>query len=214
MTRSPIITHAVFDESGDTGIGERSSRFLVVAGVACPSLQPLRRTVLRARKSFGKKRRRWPELKASHLPAEITCTLLKRLSALEVALYVAICDKGVSQRPKDPENWYRAVCSEAIRQAAKDHDRLIVTVDNRYTKATLRDRLVEYIAHGTAQSDTVLSFVHADSRSEAALQLADAVAWSFFQKYERGDDQYCRLVANRIRAEVLLQKKKPAHPGG
>ncbi len=63
---------AVFDEAGDTGTSPHSSRYLVVAGIVGSDLMPLRRAVMRTRKSLGKKLRDIPELKAWHTPAKIS----------------------------------------------------------------------------------------------------------------------------------------------
>lgn len=77
-------------------------------------------------------------------------------------------------------------------------------MDNRYTKAALRDKLTQQIATQSQRSDTLLSFVYADSRRERALQVADVVAWSFFQKYERGEESFYDLIQHRIKGESLF----------
>jgi hypothetical protein len=196
------IAHAVFDEAGDTGTGERASRFLVVAGIACRDLQPLRRAVLRARKSLRKPLRSLPELKASHTPPGVTAKLLARLAALDICIHAAVVDKHLMPRPQDPEDWYRESCAQVIAQALTQRRRLIVTLDRRYTGSTLADRLVDFIVARTAGPGTTLSFMHADSHQEKALQAADAVAWSLFRKYERGDDRFYQLIADRVGEEA------------
>ena len=44
------------------------------------------------------------------------------------------------------------------------------------------------------------------TQQERALQAADAVAWGVFQKYEREDDTFYRLIESKIVGEVLLLK--------
>lgn len=59
------IAHAVFDESGDTGRSERSTRHFVVIGIVCDNLEILNRAISRTRKDIPhKKRGNFPELKA------------------------------------------------------------------------------------------------------------------------------------------------------
>ena len=44
-----------------------------------------------------------------------------------------------------------------------------------------------------------------DSTSRLELQAVDFVAWAFWQKYERGDDRFARLLAARVRVEDVLK---------
>jgi hypothetical protein len=94
----------------------------------------------------------------------------------------------------------------AVQQVLLDHDHLILTFDRRYTNPALRDRLTEFIVAGAAKPGQTLSFIHADSQRERALQAADAVAWSLFQKYERGDETFYRLLEARVKSEVVLRR--------
>jgi len=195
---------SVFDETGDTGRGPRSSRHLVVAGIACSNLEPLRKTVARTRKSLGKELRDIPELKAWHTPPKLTAKFLARIAALDIEIYAAILDKRAAPAPADAEDWYRQVYAEVVRQAAARHARIVITMDKRYTNTALRDQLVQFILAGAQTPGVSLSFVHADSQHEKALQAADAVAWSIFQKYEREDETFYNLIAEKISGEVLL----------
>jgi hypothetical protein len=195
---------SVFDEAGDTGIGPRSSRYLVVAGVGCANLEPLRKAVAKTRKTLGKELRDIPELKAWHTPTRIVARLLERIAGLDVEIYAAILDKYSARRPAEAEDWYRQVYAEVVRQASARYTQVTVTMDNRYTKPLLRDRLVQFIVVAAQRPGTTLSFVYADSRQERALQAVDAVAWSVFQKYKHENDAFYRLIEARLAGEVLL----------
>jgi len=165
MTES-LIVQAVFDETGDTGIGSHSSRYLAVAGIVCTNLDLLRKTVTRTRKSLGKELRNIPELKAWHTPPKVTARFLARIAALDVEIYAAILDKHSSPIPDDAEDWYRRIYAEAVRQALARHAQVTVTMDKRYTKPSLRDELVQAIVAGAQRPGTTLSFVYADSQQE------------------------------------------------
>jgi len=200
----PLIVHSAFDEAGDTGKRPGSSRHLVVAGIVSTDMQSVRRIVLRTRKSMGKKRRQIPELKAWHTPPGLTAKLLNRLSKLEIEIYAAILDKRSAKSEADPEEWYRTLYAESIRQALSYRSRLIVTMDKHYTNAALRDRLVSTIVARAQSPGTTLSFVMTDSRNETMLQAVDAVAWSIFQKYEREEEMFYKLIEGKIRGEIKL----------
>jgi len=210
-----LIVRGVFDEAGDTGSGERSSRYLVVAGIVCDNLDPLRRVVARTRRDLHKGLRQVPEFKAWHTPPQVIARILNRLARLEIEIYAAILDKQSLPAPEDPEDWYRQIYTECIRLVLAQHPRVIVTLDRRYTKASLHDKLTRAIV-SAQPAGTTLSFVIAGSRNEQALQTADVVAWSIFQKYTRNDEEYYRLIEEKISGETLVarQKRKPARPGG
>jgi len=199
-----LIVQAIFDEAGDTGTSQLSSRYMIVAGVVCGSLEPLRRVITRTRKGLGKKLRNIPELKARHSEAKITTHLLTQIVELDIEVCAAILDKRSTKTPDDTEEWYRRCYAEAVRLATIQHRQITVTMDNRYTKAVLRDKLTHYIVAHTQQTNAILSFVYADSLRERALQVADVVAWSFFQKYERGEAKFYELIKHKINGETLL----------
>jgi len=201
-----LFSQAVFDEAGDTGASPRSSRYLAVAGIVCPDLMPLRRAVMRTRKSLGKKLQDIPELKAWHTPAKIIVGFLMRLAELDIQIYAVILDKHSAKRSEDAENAYRLVYAEAIKQVLADHPRCSVVMDQRYTKPSLREKLAQAILIGVNSPDVAMSLAFADSQQESALQAADAVIWSVFQKYERGDRTFHDLIATRIEKEILLLK--------
>lgn len=62
----------------------------------------------------------------------------------------------------------------------------------------------------TAMSNTAeemgkrLLIVMEDSQHEKALQVADVVAWSFFQKHEHGNDMLSSILDTHIMAELIL----------
>lgn len=198
------VMHAVFDEAGDTGRGSLSSRYMVVAGLACNNLEALRRVVARTRKQLGKDLRSVPELKAAHTPAKTVTYLLNHLALLDLEVYAAVLDKSSVPLPKDTEDWYRKLFSECVRLVLADRSGLLVTIDQRYTKASLRDQLVQSIAADVYRPGTTLSFVLADSQREKAIQAADAVAWCIFQKYERQNLDFYHQIEKKVMAEVLL----------
>jgi hypothetical protein len=205
VTQASIV-QAAFDETGDTGVGPHSSRYLAVAGIVCPSLEPLRKAVMRTRKAWGKELRNIPELKAWHTLPKITTQFLTRIAALDVEICAAILDKRSARQPDDTEDWYRLVYAQAVQQAMPRHAQVTVTMDKRYTKPSLRDKLVQFIVATAQRPGATLSFVYADSQQERALQAADAVAWSIFQKYEHEDETFYRLIESKIVGKALLLK--------
>lgn len=198
------LIHAVIDEAGDTGRGRHSSSLLVVAGVVCSRLENLERVVLQTRKGFDKKLRQIPELKASHTPAKVVSKLLQGVSALDVEIYAVVIDKRLGRPPVDPEEWYRDGLLACVGEIAKQHRRLNVLVDQRYTNKHRREKLIQFIEAKTSVS--FLSLNEANSHDEKALQVADAVAWSIFQKHTWETDEFYRIIEAKVKSEIIVTK--------
>ncbi len=43
------------------------------------------------------------------------------------------------------------------------------------------------------------------SESEKAIQVADAIAWAIFQRYERGNETFYRLIQEKIILEEMVR---------
>ncbi len=197
--------YGYLDEAGDVGRTEGASRHLIVA-VVVANPEPLRQAVTRTRKSLGKKLKQIPEFKAKHTPKRITAKLLRRVGGAEAEIVAVILDKQQVTQPEDPEDWYRGLCTQVIQQCLARHPTLHLVVDQRYTNPTLRQRLVEAIVGGITQQHAIISLEHADSTQEKAIQVADAVAWALFQKYEWGNDDLYKIIEEKIVVEKMVRE--------
>ena len=208
--------YGFLDEAGDVGYSENSSRILLVVILLTDNPQELRRAVARIRKGLGRKLKEIPELKAYATPRRIVEKLLRYIAQMNVEIVASVVDKRVIRRPSDPEDLYRWACVEAIRACLKRYPNLSLCIDKRSTNRSLRDRQNRAIAKGIADMGATLVLQQIESERESAIQGADAIAWSLFQKYEHRDEGLFLLVKDKIVVERALQGgiKKPVLPGG
>jgi len=82
---------------------------------------------------------------------------------------------------------------------------LYLCIDKRYTNRKLRDRLNRAITGGIADIGATLILQHRESERESGIQVADAVAWSLFQKYEYRDERLSLLIKDKIVMERPVQ---------
>jgi len=201
------LKRGVLDEAGDVGCAEGSSCYLVVAIVLIGNLHWLRKVVLKARKRLGKRLKNIPELKAWHTPRRVVAHLLNDLAVLDVEIVTVILDKQKARRPDNLEDWYRQVCGRAVQHCLERYPRFSLIVDKRYTNQCLRDRLVETLLLESAPNlpgNVVCEY--AASEQEKAIQVADAVAWAVFQKYEHGDESFYQIIRDRVIVEEVLER--------
>lgn len=193
----------VLDEAGDVGSAEGSSRYLVVAVVLTGDLQPLRRMVARVRKRLGKRLKEIPELKAKITPGKLVARMLEDVALQAVEIIAVILDKRHT-RWSVPEDRYRQVFARAVRNCLVRYPYLLLIADKRYTQRYLEDRLAEVVMEHLKDLPGRAVWRYEASESEKALQVADAVAWAIFQKYERGNDEFYRILQEKIIGEEVI----------
>jgi hypothetical protein len=206
----PIIAQAVFDEAGDTGQQQHSSHYLVIAGVIADDIRPLQRIITHLRRVLGKKARSLQEIKgteaARDMPRIIT-RVLTQLAALNVEIHAVVLDKRSVAQPEDTEDWYRAMFALCINRALQNRSSLQVLMDRRYTKSALQQALTLAVLREQPRG-TALTIATEDSKVEPALQVADVVAWSIFDRYEHDTDKFYNIIVPCIANEVLVTEWK------
>jgi len=149
------------------------------------------------------------EIKAADFDEAVIFRLLSEISEEQVAIMATIVEqRAIRFPPKDMESVYRQAVASTVRNLAEEFPRLHLTIDKRYTNAhlrllleqTIRDE-VENLPHQSIiiqQENSVLS---------KGLQAVDAVAWAFFEKYERDELRFYNVIAPNIVRETLVRKK-------
>lgn len=200
MTR--YTAFAVFDESGDAGKSKHSSRHLIVAAIVCDNLEPLRKAILRARQSMPKTLRGKAEIHAFETPAAAR-PVLASLAGMDARIYAAVVDKQ-SMIKHDPAGLLTLAYAACTTAALQSEDGIIATIDRPFNNAQQRQTLVTAMADAAEELEKRLVVVVEDSQHEKALQAADVVAWAFFQKYERNNDEFFQTVQTNVAGIMKL----------
>jgi hypothetical protein len=86
--------------------------------------------------------------------------------------------------------------------------RVEICLDKRYTNEYLRYELEKHIRENLMDISPQLALIRQQSSyTRKELQAADAVAWAFFQKYERQDPLFYDVIASKVVAEELIEKR-------
>ena len=195
---------AFLDEAGDVNPFS-GSRFLVVAVLVVDSPRSIAQIIKSARKRLRRRAKR-EELKASASEARVIEQVLRALAGTECSIVAVVLEKlGAAKSVGDPEQLYRLAVSRAVRQVVARWPSIALLMDKRYTKAALRDQLEVSIRQGLiGTSQEVVLIRQEDSRTHKELQAVDFVAWALFQKYERGEERFYRLLTDRIVSEEVI----------
>ena len=126
--------------------------------------------------------------------------LLQAIAREPIAIVASIVDKRhIVRPPEDPEDIYREAVVQAVRHAVARWPRIDLCLDKRYTVKRLRYRLEKEIRERIAHLHQEMVIIRQeDSIACKELQAVDYIAWTFFQKYERGDTRFYDIVADQV----------------
>lgn len=185
------------DESGDTGTEIGSTNYLVVAIVVGDG-KKLGKAVTKARRSLGRRIQGVSELKASKDGERVVSKLISHATGVGFYAVVVVADKRNLMSLSDSESLYRLVCVRAVSEVLERYGSLSLVLDRRYTGRKQQKQLTEALASCVeAMAGVALAIEYELSEKEKGLQIADAVAWAVFRKFERGDDTAWGMIKGR-----------------
>lgn len=202
------LSYAFMDESGTVG-AEYGTRFLVIAALTAENPRDLEVPVRRALKKSGRELI-GGEIKAARASEKNNLRMLAAAANHAIGIVAVIVDqRAILIPPDDPEEIYRQAVTRAIHILLERYPRVDICLDKRYSNAAFRDRLERHIRENIMDVFPQMALIRQESSHERKeLQAVDAVAWAFFQKYERGDSRFYDVIASKIIAEELIVKKK------
>lgn len=205
MDNSP--RYAFVDESGTVG-SSTGSHFLVVAALTANQPRCIELPVRRVLKKYGPSLISG-EIKAADFQESAILRLLQTLAKEEIAIIaVVINQSAILYPPKEAEISYRLAMTRAVYHLVKRFPRIEICLDKRYTSEHMRYLLEKGIREGIEGLPQKMVLIRQEnSSSRKELQAVDAIAWAFFQKYERGDCRFFEAIAPRvIEEEVVVEK--------
>jgi len=203
-----VIPHYAFlDESGTVG-GSTGTHFLVVAVVTAAQPRDIEKPIRRALKKYGPNLQSG-EIKAANFEESAILRLLREIAKENIAIVATVIDQqAILRPPKDKEDIYRLAVARTVRRLAQRFPRMEICLDKRYTQAGLRYHLEKSIRVEIEDLQHQMVLIRQEnSSSRKELQAADAIAWAFFQKYERGNGRFYDAISSRIIDEELIAQK-------
>lgn len=204
---STVLHYAFIDESGTAG-AENGTHFLVVAILSTNQPRSIELPVRRALKKYGRFLNSG-ELKASRLKETANLRMLREIAEQDVQIIAVIIDQNeIPEPPDNSEEIYRTAMTRAIHYLVETYPRVQIVLDRRYTNENLRDELEKHIREGIQDlQHTVVLIRQENSFIRKELQATDAVAWAFFQKYERNDVRFYNIIESKIMIEDVVKEK-------
>ena len=198
------------DESGDLVFGERSSGWFVVGCVVTDDVKGAGSPVKKVFRGFRKKDKKKRKGVMFHAVKEKDQTrkrLLRLVAAYGGLRVVAlVVDKGKVPMSMRGERHFlynhlaeRAIDSIVAGDSSVANRGLTLVAARRETKKHLKRQFAEHIRERVLKNRGVAVAVEVQPAAmEWVLQVADAVSWAVFQKYEKGDGRYCDLLGGKL----------------
>ncbi len=204
----PDLMHFAFiDESGTVGI-PGGTHFLVVALLSTGQPREIELPIRHALKKYGPSLSRG-EIKAANFEEKAITRLLTEIAKEDVSIFATIVDQSVIIKPPgEMEDIYRRAVSKTVYKLVEQCPRVNICLDRRYTNERHRFELESKIRESIQDlPQKVVMIQQENSISWKELQEVDAVAWAFFQKYERDNASFYELISSKIIAEEIIQER-------
>jgi hypothetical protein len=199
--------YAFVDESG-TETPFSNDHFLVLALLSAAQERDVLLPVRLTHKKYGSSLPSG-EMKAAASRPDVKKFLLRSIAGMPVEIMTVVVDKRCILRPPaDSGDIYRKAVASIARHAVMRWPSIEICLDKRYSTLRLRERLESAIRNEIADLPQQAVIIRQeDSISHQGLQAADYIAWAIFQKYEKGNPGFYRIIETKIVVEELIEQE-------
>lgn len=211
------------DESGDLGFSEKSTKFFIIAYLACENSIDSRIRMKRLLKKFHQSKKyhnRQTELKFCKMNDSCRKKVLGTLKKLNANMGAIVVEK---QRIKDDLRdklpiLYNYLIVHNVVSALLHNLENGRTMNLIFDKSLPKTRIEDFNQYVT-QKASYLSYIrgnslnhnsitskHIDSKVEPCLQAVDSIAGAFFHKYEYNFSDYVEIIKDTSSVNLLWRK--------
>ena len=189
------------DESGD--LGRFGTNYFTIAGLVVDEPISLRRIIKKARqRKLKKKIKELPELKANKTNKVIRKYILSKVASSECQIFAIAVDKSMimPRLYEVKDRLYNYICGILVNEIVSNYDLVHIIIDKKHTNTLIRENFNHYLIKKikSRHNRIIIDISHRDSQSTPELQVVDFVAWAINRKFNTGDDEYYRIIENKI----------------
>ena len=207
--------HVFVDESGDLGFSKASTKYFMVAYVECAEPMKLRTELRRLLKRLHEKKRysmSRNELKFSRMDDYCRKSVLAKIAECNVSIGAVVMEKArvKAKLRKDPRVLYNWCVVHNIMLSLLPQITSGNKIQITFDKSLPIWRITEFNSYvtnkasylqfekGNSLPSNCISLDHTASEREFGLQAADAIAGAYFQKHEKQNDEYVRIIEQKV----------------
>jgi hypothetical protein len=207
--------HVFVDESGDLGFSKAATKYFIVAYIECETPQRLRTELKRLLKRLHQKEKYSKsrnELKFSRMDDYCRRSTLTKIAECDVSLGAVVLEKArveakLRKEPPKLYNWcvVHNIMLSLLQQIASGN-KIQITFDkslpmwriNEFNSYAANKASYLLYEKGSSLPSNSISLNHVASEKEFCLQAADAVAGAYFQRHEKHNDEYVKIIENKV----------------
>ena len=176
--------YAFIDESGQSGYSSKSSKYFLCAAIIFEDENLPRRI---AKKVFNKaklSKTGMNQVHASDVSNNVKQNLIKEIVKHNFKIEYSIVKKKIKN------DYYLETIYELLKKL-KTLEIESVTIATKDNRKIVKDKIIDFA------NSINIKIGFSTPTSEKALQIADFVAWSLFQKHEKDNDYYIKSLLEK-----------------
>ncbi len=193
-----MLQYMFIDESGDLGM---QTKHLILSALIVSTPADLDRIIKNMRRhKFRKELRKAAEIKANKSSPEVKRHMLEKLNSLQNLniSYIVLEKKKLYSGflKQDKHKLYNFVAGKLAKHVNLPKTDLEIRIDRSKGKQLLQEDFNRYFIKLLREKSDLgkVEIYHSYSQGWSGLQFADLLAWSAFQKFERGDSSYIDIL--------------------
>lgn len=202
-TNMQKVHYGYLDESGILEDKATAGNFFIISAIIVGHPSQLKHIIKQARRKAKGKFQSHKVFKASKENKGFVKLVLQEMAQRDIEIIIGAWDKKQLHAQMGKNVLYFKLIAQTVDLAVKHYPRLNLVIHKRYTLPRLRQQLETTLSQAI---DTKI-YLSIQQRSETEcreLELADAVAWSVFQKYNHGNSEFYNIIKEKIQIENRL----------
>jgi hypothetical protein len=193
------------DESGILEKKAKEGNHFVVSVVVVANPVEIKDVVKVARKKSRGKFRAGGAFHAYKEGKSFIKNVLKELAKRDVKVIIGVWDRRRKGTRMGKNELYGNLVAQTVKATLKLYPKLDLVIHKRYTSPKFQRQLHDTIVRRTKNMDSVfIAISQQDEKQRKELELADAVAYAVFQKYNRKNSEFYEIIKERIKKESRL----------
>ena len=192
------------DESGDLG---EDSKYFIISAIISSNKTDLERIINKIKRIIKKQLRNSNEIKGNNTPNYIIKKILKRLENIDYEAVIIVFNKENIDKIKYSNNneLYDIIASELAKMITIKQKTSII-IDKSKTKHSDIKLFDKYFIENLNNNlNFPIEISHLSSTNSKGLQIIDIISWSYFQNYEKNNDEFIKLIKNS-NVKILFER--------
>lgn len=192
------------DESGDLG---KDSKYFIISAIISSNKTDLERIINNINRIFKKQLRNSNEIKGNNTPNYIIKKILKRLENIDYEAVIIVFNKENKDKIKYSNNneLYDIIASELAKMITIKQKTSII-IDKSKTKHSDIKLFDKYFIENLNNNlNFPIEISHLSSTNSKGLQIIDIISWSYFQNYEKNNEEFIKLIKNS-NVKILFER--------